>query len=69
MSWPAPVPVSQDFIFFPDVKMAVTIMTDIGVMKLDVGSERRWVLHYPDKQKIMTSLELWEIEYRRENRK
>jgi hypothetical protein len=39
MSWPVPVPVGQDSIFFPDDEMTVTIMTDIGVMKLDVGSE------------------------------
>jgi hypothetical protein len=69
MSWPVPVAVGQDFVFFPDDKMAATIVTDIGVMKLDVVSEPRWRLHCPDKQKIMTSLGSWGIEDKRENLK
>jgi hypothetical protein len=44
MLWPVPVSVGQDFVFFPNDKMAVTMMTGIGVMKLDVGSEPRWGL-------------------------
>jgi hypothetical protein len=45
MSWPPLIPIGQDFIYFPDDRMAVTLMTDIEDMKIDVGP------HYPDNQK------------------